>query len=77
MLVLGDRYSRNAELTHPVLNQYGQTELLNRRFRRLTWLIAAVFTTILVLLVLELTGHIPQSPFQPDLLMDFALLLPY
>jgi hypothetical protein len=81
MRLSGDRspYPEGTELTQPVLNQYSQTDLLNRRFRRLTWLLVAVFATILVLLFLELAGFVPQSPFQPDLRMDhnFALLPQY
>ena len=59
----GDRYPQDAELTHPVLNEYGQTDLLNRRFKRLTWLFSVVFLTVLALLVLQLTGVVPLSPF--------------
>jgi hypothetical protein len=62
-----DRYPQDAELTHPILNQYGQTQLLNRRFKRLTWLFTVLFVVIFVLLVLELAGVVPISPFQPDL----------
>ena len=65
MSSFGDRYPQDAELTHPILNEYSQTELLNRRFRRVTWLLLAVFVAVLALLVLELTGVLPVSPFQP------------
>jgi hypothetical protein len=60
----GDRYPQGAELTHPVLNEYSQTDLLNRRFRRITWLLLAVFLAVLTLLALELAGMVPLSPFQ-------------
>jgi hypothetical protein len=59
-----DRYPQDAELTHPILNQYSQTDLLNRRFRRVTWVLLAVLLGVLVLLGLELTGVLPLSPFQ-------------
>jgi len=72
----GDRYPEDAELTHPLLNEYSQTELLNRRFRRVTWLLLLVFLAVLVLLVLELTGVLPLSPFQPGVkLTDTPALL--
>jgi hypothetical protein len=63
----GDRYSPDAELTHPLLNEYSQTDLLNRKLRRWTWLLSVVFLVVLALLMLELLGVIPISPFQPDL----------
>ena len=59
----GDRYPQGAELSHPVLNEYGQTDLLNRRFKLLSWLFSVVFLTVLALLVLQLTGVVPLSPF--------------
>jgi hypothetical protein len=62
---LGDRYPVGAELTHPLLNEYSRTELLNRRFKRVAWLLSVVFIAVLVLLTLELTGVVPLSPFQP------------
>jgi hypothetical protein len=62
-----DRYPQDAELTHPVLNEYGQTDFLNRKFKRLTWLFSVVFLAVLTLLVMELTGVVPISPFQPGL----------
>jgi hypothetical protein len=64
MRSFGDRYPQGAELTHPVLNEYSQTDLLNRRFRRITWLLVIVFLVVLALLFLELTGVVPLSPFQ-------------
>lgn len=60
----GDRYPQDAELTHPLLNQYSHTDLLNRRFRRWTWFLLAVFLVVIVLLMLELLGMVPLSPFQ-------------
>jgi hypothetical protein len=61
----GDRYPQDAELTHPILNEYSQTDLLNRRFRRVAWMLIVVLVAVLVLLALELTGVLPLSPFQP------------
>jgi hypothetical protein len=55
--------TQGAELTNPLLNQYSHVELLNRKFRRLTWLLSFVFLGVVVLLVLELTGVLPLSPF--------------
>jgi hypothetical protein len=54
-----------AELAHPVLNQYSHTELLNRKFKRVAWSLWFVLVGVLALLVLELIGVIPLSPFQP------------
>jgi putative copper export protein len=72
----GDRYPQGAELTHPVLNEYSQTDLLNRRFRRVTWVLLAVLLSVLALLVLELTGILPISPFQPGLKVTDRPALP-
>ena len=72
----GDGYPQGAELTHPVLNQYSQTDLLNRRFRRASWTLSIVFLAVLVMLLLELTGVIPISPFQPGLKVTDAPALP-
>lgn len=76
MQSFGDRYPPDAELTHPVLNEYGQTELLNRKFRRWIWLLSVVFLAILVLLVLQLIGVVPISPFQPGIKMSDTLAVP-
>lgn len=64
MQSFGDRYPQGAELTHPVLNQYSNTDPLNRRFKRITWLLSVLPLTVLTLLLLELTGVLPLSPFQ-------------
>jgi hypothetical protein len=64
MQSFGDRYPQGAELTHPVLNECSHTDLLNRRFKRITWLLSIVLVAVLTLLFLELTGVIPLSPFQ-------------
>jgi hypothetical protein len=63
MHLFGDRDEQSAELTHPILNQYSQTDLLNRRFKRLTWLFAVLFVAVLAMLGLQLTGVVPLSPF--------------
>ena len=76
MQSFGDRYPPGAELIHPVLNEYSQTELLNRKFRRWIWLLSVVFLGILVLLVLELTGVVPISPFQPGIMMNDTPAVP-
>jgi hypothetical protein len=62
-----NRYSPDAELTHPLLNEYSNTDLLNRKFRRWTWLLSMVFLVVLSLLTLQLLGVLPLSPFQPAL----------
>lgn len=72
----GDRYPQGAQLTHPVLNEYSHTDLLNRKFRRLTWLLSVVLLVVLVLLVLELTGVLPLSPFQLGLRLTDTPALP-
>jgi hypothetical protein len=63
----GDRYSPDAELTHPLLNECSHTDLLNRKFRRWTWFLSVVFLLVVGLLTLQLLGVLPLSPFQPDL----------
>jgi hypothetical protein len=66
MPLFRDRYSPDAELTHPLLNEYSHTDLLNRKFRR-AWLLSMVFLLVLSLLILQLLRMLPLSPFQPDL----------
>ena len=63
----GDRYPQDAELAHPILNEYSNTDLLNRRFKKLTWLLAVIFVSVVALLMLQLTGVLPVSPFQPGI----------
>lgn len=63
MPFFADRDTQGAELSHPILNQYSQTDLLNHRLKRLTWLFSVVFLTVLTLLVLQLTGVIPLNLF--------------
>ena len=76
MRSFGDRYPPGAELTHPILNEYSQTELLNRKFKRWIWLLSVVFLAILVLLVLQLIGVVPISPFQPGIKMSNTPAVP-
>ena len=76
MRSFGDRYPAGAELTHPILNEYSQTELLNRKFKRWIWLLSVVFLAILVLLVLQLIGVVPISPFQPGIKMSDTPAVP-
>jgi hypothetical protein len=76
MQSFGDRYPQGAQLTHPVLNEYSHTDLLNRKFRRLTWLLSGILLLVLVLLVLELTGVVPLSPFQLGLKLTDTPALP-
>ncbi len=56
-----------SELVPPGLAPYSQTDLLNRKFKRLTWLISFIFVIVFVLLIFELMGVLPISPFQPDI----------
>lgn len=56
-----------SELVPPGLELYSQTDLLNRKFKRLAWLISFIFVIVFVLLIFELTGVVPISPFQPDI----------
>ena len=72
----GDRYSQGTQLTHPVLNEYSQTDLLNRKLKRVTLLLSAILIAVLALLVLELIGVVPISPFQPDVKMKDTPAVP-
>ena len=72
----GDRYSQGTQLTHPVLNEYSQTDLLNRKLKRVTLLLSVILIAVLALLVLELIGVVPISPFQPDVKMKDTPAVP-
>jgi hypothetical protein len=72
----GDRYPQGAQLTHPVLNEYGQTDLLNRKLKRVTLLLSVMLIGVLTMLVLELIGVVPISPFQPDIKMKDTPAIP-
>lgn len=56
-----------SELVPPGLDLYSQTDLLNRKFKRLARIISLIFVIVFILLTLELTGVVPISPFQPDI----------
>ncbi len=76
MHLFGDRYSPDAELTHPLLNEYSQTELLNRKLKRVTLLLSITLIAVLALLILELVGVVPLSPFQPGIKMTDTPAVP-
>ncbi len=38
----GDKYPQGAQLTHPVLNEYSQTDLLNKKLKRVTLLLSVM-----------------------------------
>ena len=46
---------------------YSQTEVLNRRFKRIAWSTSLLFLGVIALLILELIGVIPVSPLQPNI----------
>jgi hypothetical protein len=52
---------------HTAANPYSQTEVLNRRFKRIAWSTSLLFLGVIVLLILELMGVIPISPLQPNI----------
>lgn len=56
-----------SELIPPTLDLYSQTDLLNRKFKRLARIISLIFVIVFMLLTFELTGVVPISPFQPDI----------
>jgi hypothetical protein len=56
-----------SELIPPGLDLYSQTDLLNRKFKRLARIISFIFVIVFILLTFELTGVVPISPFQPDI----------
>ena len=49
---------------YTVVDPYSQTEVLNRRFKRVAWTTSLVFLGVVALLIMELTGVIPVSPLQ-------------
>lgn len=49
---------------YTVVDPYSQTEVLNRRFKRVAWTTSLVFLGVVTLLIMELTGVIPVSPLQ-------------
>jgi hypothetical protein len=49
------------------LDPYSQTEVLNRKFKRVAWSTSLLFIGVIVLLILELIGVIPISPLQPNI----------
>lgn len=51
----------------PGLDLYSQTDILNRKFKRLARVISFIFVIVFMLLIFELTGVVPISPFQPDI----------
>jgi hypothetical protein len=53
--------------TTSTLDPYSQTEVLNRKFKRVAWSTSLLFIGVIVLLILELTGVIPVSPLQPNI----------
>ena len=62
-----------SELVPPGLDLYSQTDLLNRKFKRLARIISLIFVIVFVLLTLELTGVVPISPFQADIKSPLSL----
>lgn len=60
----------NTELIPPGLELYSQTEVLNRRFKKMAVYLTLIFVSVLALLALELTGVVPISPFQPNIKSD-------
>jgi hypothetical protein len=48
-------------------DSYSQTEVLNRRFKRIAWSTSLLFLGVIALLILELIGVIPVSPLQPNI----------
>jgi hypothetical protein len=55
------------EPVHPAIDPYSQTELLNRKFKKIAWSTSLLFLGVIVLLILELVGVIPVSPLQPNI----------
>ncbi len=64
----------SSELVPPGLDLYSQTDLLNRKFKRLARLISFIFVIVFILLIFELTGVVPISPFQPDIKSPLSLV---
>lgn len=62
----------NTELIPPTLELYSQTEVLNRRFKKMAIYLTLIFVSVLALLTLELTGVVPISPFQPNIKSDLS-----
>ena len=56
-----------SELIPPALDRFSQTDLLNQKFKRVARVIAFIFGMVFILLIFELTGVVPISPFQPDI----------
>ena len=57
----------NSELMPQGLDHYSQTELLNQKFKRRTKVISFICGVVFLLLIFELTGIIPISPFQTNI----------
>jgi hypothetical protein len=57
---LPQAYSRTA------IDPDSQTEVLNRRFKRVAWSTSLVFLSVVTVLIMELIGVIPVSPLQPN-----------
>ena len=64
----------SSELVPPGLDLYSQTDLLNRKFKRLARIISFIFVIVFILLIFELTGVVPISPFQPDIKSPLSLV---
>lgn len=56
-----------SELIPPGIDLYSQTDYLNRKFKRLSRIVSFIFGIVFLLLIFELTGILPISPFQPDI----------
>jgi hypothetical protein len=57
----------SAAPSHTAIDPYSQTEVLNRRFKRVAWSTSLLFLGVIALLILELIGVIPVSPLQPNI----------
>ena len=58
------------EPAHPAVGPYSQTEVLNRKFKKVAWSTSLLFLGVIVLLILELVGVMPVSPLQPNIKID-------
>jgi hypothetical protein len=57
----------SAAPSHTAIDPYSQTEVLNRKFKRIAWSTSLLFLGVIALLILELIGVIPVSPLQPNI----------
>ena len=57
----------NSELIPPGLDLYSQTDRLNQKFKRRTTVISVICGIVFLLLIFELTGILPVSPFQTSI----------